>query len=551
MLAIGAILIALFPGHLPVQSHSPSELCALDENPPLGSEQPTNGEPYFWSQQKGTPSKSGGSGYLTPNCLSRQPTWKWVDPLGAVLRATPLVDDKKSIYISTIDGRVIKFDQSGATSWMHESTWGQLPSVPAISNGRLFQTAALGYVFALDMETGQEVWATRVANATCGDSHSILAVDGIIVSATDCDRFASSNMVVALDEDGAHKWTYRMKDGFKVYNFQASSPGDGTIIFMDSSGGVYRLQLASGDVVWESGISERKPGSTFGLYQWIFQWFSTGAAVIGPDNNVYCASNYGFYGIFHAYRLEDGKPLWRTNTTLVANTGLAVGRLAGSSELAVVAGVGNNGGLPVGLKLWFVLYACGPFILCLCSCFLFCYWWKQGQPIRKFVLLWVLLVVFLVVACAEIAFGANALASYFKDTPRWLFLSQDYSAMVVALNAKDGSQRWTYEPPKYSRPQAAGDEERLLRRMWMGKGDIICLPDSFNQGVINGFGTVFIGHQDGRMYAIGDTNGDGHIQSDTEASYYTFGDAFQASVGLAPGIVAVVPCGGGLFVWKS
>merc|ERR1712113_916554 len=114
------------------------------------------------------------------------------------------------------------------------------------------------------------------------------------------------------------------------------------------------------------------------------------------------------------------------------------------------------------------------------------------------------------------------------------------------MGAADGSFRWSHEVQPMRKAAAAGDEERLFDRHYN-----LCLPDNFAQAVINGLGSLYIPHTDGRLYTIKDSNGDGHIDSDTEVSYYDFGDAFQAGVGLAPGIAAVVPCGGGLFVWKS
>jgi len=126
-----------------------------------------------------------------------------------------------------------------------------------------------------------------------------------------------------------------------------------------------------------------------------------------------------------------------------------------------------------------------------------------------------------------------------------------YFEKIVALNAADGSPRWTYELPVFTTVSPAGDEANIVGKLLEGQGDSSCMADAFNQGVINGFGSVFIGHSNGRLYAIRDSNSDGRIDADTEVSYYAFGEAFQAEVGLAPGLAAVVPCSGGLYVWKS
>jgi hypothetical protein len=157
-----------------------------------------------------------------------------------------------------------------------------------------------------------------------------------------------------------------------------------------------------------------------------------------------------------------------------------------------------------------------------------------------------LMVIWLVVFYVEVIVGANSLSVNWKDVPNWLFMIKPTAQRVVALNAADGSPRWVYDLPPFDRSAAAGDTEHIFERSIN-----LCLPDSFDQGVINGFGSVFIGHADGRFYAIKDSNSDGHIDPNTEVSYYAFGEAFQAGAGLAPGLVAIVPCGGGLYVFSS
>jgi len=564
LLTIGALLIKVFHTSLPPQYHSPSTSCSKDEtlHPDVRPSVPQR--QYFWAQQKGNSNKSGAVPFSTPDCLSHEPTWKWVDPVGTPLRATPIIDDEKNIYLSATDGRILKFNQHGSILWNYTSPMGALPVVPALLKGMMIESTVLGLVFALDMETGKELWNTRVANATSGDTAGILVVDDVIVLSTASVGYSGNSQVVALSHDGLIKWRYTLKHGFAIYNFQAASPGDGTVVFMDSSGGVYRLSLASGESIWESGIAERNIAvSGFNIdFSFRFSWFSTGAAVIGPNGVVYCSSNTGSTGIFHAYRLEDGRPLWRTNVEQSANTGLAVGYLAGSSELAVVAGVGANPGLVTLFKAVVISICVLPVAVCACSCLLCCRWRKearQGSPtncegsslMRKAwrLFVWMLMVLFLIAFFGEFSVGAHNLSVNWKDSPNWLFLTKPHTQRVVALNAADGSPRWSYELPAFRRAAAAGDEERLFARF--RTGDPFCFPDNFNQGVINGFGSVFIGHADGRLYTFRDSNSDGRIDPDSEVSYYDFGDAFQAGVGLAPGLVAVVPCGGGLYVWRS
>merc|ERR1712062_724330 len=106
--------------------------------------------------------------------------------------------------------------------------------------------------------------------------------------------------------------------------------------------------------------------------------------------------------------------------------------------------------------------------------------------------------------------------------PLWLFGTSIESASLVALDAETGDVRWTFEAPSFSRPAAAGDERFLQQRLWNrwfdDGGDPFCLPDSWSQAVISADGTVFVGYQDGSLFAIRDDNGDGRIDREEEVS---------------------------------
>merc|ERR1712032_269789 len=114
----------------------------------------------------------------------------------------------------------------------------------------------------LDLATGSLQWYTRVSkqNLTSTDTACILAVEGVIVSATSPFNGSvtdGNEEIVGVDgATGQLLWTIQME--FAVYNFQASAPGDGTVIFMDKVGGLYRARLRTGEIVWQSGIPERK-----------------------------------------------------------------------------------------------------------------------------------------------------------------------------------------------------------------------------------------------------------------------------------------------------
>jgi len=468
-----------------------------------------------------------------------------------VVRATPLFDDKLNIYQSTINVRILKFSPDGEIIWTWKSPYGSNPTVPAIMDGTLYGNSERGIVYAVDMATGKEKWAVNISNGTGGDTACIFAAYGAVVSATKVGtKKDNNNGVVALNTDGSHRWTYVLDRGFEVYNFQGASPGDGTLVSMDASGGLYKVSLDTGKLIWESGIPEREN-----------TWFTTGAGVIGPNGLVYCASNWGNHGLIHAYKLSTGEPVWRTNVTLRAMQGVAIGKLAGSEGLSVVFGVGENPGFPAYLVTLYFCFQAAPFLWWVGTALSFgcCVRRRQKQGKSKVVSVFCLLpMMFLnLLGCIALAYAAHRLSLATGGKPPggvfwWMYPKPQ---QIWALDAETGAQRWVVDVHPLDTPACAGDEEELMPRMFgywteLGQTHPICLPDSWAQAVVDADGTSFLGFADGRLFAVRDEDGDGKIAS-KEISEHDFGHAFQASQGLAPGTLAVAPCGGGLWVWKK
>lgn len=112
-------------------------------------------------------------------------------------------------------------------------------------------------------------------------------------------------------------------------------------------------------------------------------------------------------------------------------------------------------------------------------------------------------------------------------------------ADVIALNAVDGTVLWYYTMPTWS-GSASGDS--------FGNQHI-CWPDSSSTPTIGGDGTVYVGHEDGYLYAIKDANANGFLDP-SEVTAYNTGNAFQGSPAIGLGVLAATPCNG-LDVWLS
>mmetsp|Transcript_135941 Transcript_135941/g.422323 ORF Transcript_135941/g.422323 Transcript_135941/m.422323 type:complete len:450 (+) Transcript_135941:59-1408(+) len=286
---------------------------------------------YFWAGKNGDLSRTGASRFTAPRDVSVKPTWSFD---AGLVRAAPLIDAQKNIYLSTIRGEVYKMTKGGGTLWHYQAD-SSLPGVPAIANGLLFTASTSGFVVALDMATGVPRWSTKVAPFISGDTWSVTADASVVAVPVKTSAALNNNEVVVLDaRNGSIRWRFRPDT--PVYNLLAAIIDD-SLVFSDSSGRTYRLDLADGRVLWKFNATSLSD-------------FTTGGAIVGPNRVVYVTSNVGMKGDpqrrgrLTALSLDTGARLWYQDSHLPSNNAPAVGHLhpSGEGELSVVVGLGDN-----------------------------------------------------------------------------------------------------------------------------------------------------------------------------------------------------------------
>lgn len=293
---------------------------------------------YFWSGKNGDGLRTGSSASKVVTDISNGPTWSFKENTsssGGLIRAAPLIDDQKNIYLSTVtSGTIYKFTADGKLLWKHKAT-NQLPGIPAIMDGRLFSATAGGEAFALNMETGEVLWTKKIAPRIAGDTWSMAASNGVVISPA-AGKVGDNNRLVAMNpKDGEVLWTHTNPD--TLYNILVSVKGD-SCVFSDCVGGIRRLNLHNGSLVW----AYPKPTHAS---------FTTGGAAIGPDGNVYVTWNEhrkGKEGHVGAFTLESGRKLWDTSVGYEANNAPSVA-YQGKAGLSVIVGVGSNPEPPIPL----------------------------------------------------------------------------------------------------------------------------------------------------------------------------------------------------------
>jgi len=305
---------------------------------------------YYWPSSRGSPLQYTFSNFPAAFDLTADLKWTWSNPSGT-FGSVPTgicLDDEKSIFLSESSG-IRKFSPMGLPVWVWTRPNGtaELGNALSLLDGSAFTSSIDGHVFAISMETGLEIWSKKVGNASDTSNGFVSAHAGKVVLATDASEYsrgkqlraAANSNVTCLDATtGAILWKFA--PDASVRSFLANFPDRKSVVFQDIEGGVYRLRLTDGTVMWKSGGIE---GS-----------WTNGGAQLGGNGIVYALSNFGqpdaapdMPGLVAAYNVSDGSRIWNRTTPRPPNTVPAIGYLQHASmSLVVPVGVAGVKGNP-------------------------------------------------------------------------------------------------------------------------------------------------------------------------------------------------------------
>ncbi|CAK0834146.1 unnamed protein product, partial [Prorocentrum cordatum] len=355
-------------------------------------------------------------------------------------------------------------------------------SAPAMLVG----STTSGYVFALELATGEELWATQASEQIAGVKGAVSGSGGVVVVATDrctdhlCYRYRNSsnpltpgNRVVRgiSASDGSSLWEYRTFS--PVWNFVPQyHTSDGTVMFSDQEGNTYCLDLESGTERW---MQEGAMGT-----------YTQANAVYDPSTNLIFAMGVQAYdskycnpfpapGVLPDCGTWPGSPGWVR--ALNASSGRARWERETPEPPASAA---------VGML-------------------------NSPQFHSRLV----------------IAMGHNC--HYNSPSKIW------------AVDPPNGDIRWSKDGPTLWADMCAGDKEGGDIRRAMG-GRAACVPGAWSTPAIDQRGDVYIGSQVGELQRWGSETNEG-AKSVKLLSTLTTGVAFQdQAVAFSTGIMAVSTC---------
>lgn len=290
---------------------------------------------HHWPHARGqVPGQHSVTAHQAPRELEEHMAWQWHHPMGryfTTVAGSAVIDSQSNLYLTTNE-HLRKFAPDGQVLWEYKPPGlGIMTNQATLMGDRIFGNAQDGMAFCLDLD-GTPVWERRQAESSGSDVGYPGAFDGVLVMAMNAG-FAHGggnwDVLAVNGTDGEPLWQYH--PDMVVWDFMPLFPGDDTIVFMDEAGGMYRLGLHNGSLIWKQPPEDLLA-------------FTDGGAIISPDGTtVFSCSNppgsQGYApspGVLRAYALATGTPLWERLLPMPCNSWPVVGDLGGDQPSVLV-----------------------------------------------------------------------------------------------------------------------------------------------------------------------------------------------------------------------
>jgi outer membrane protein assembly factor BamB len=245
--------------------------------------------------------------YALEELLGQNPVLAWSQSQVAQDRiiAQPLqLEDK--VIIGTADNFVVALGNENGTPLWDEpfeaghSIWGH----PIEADGVIYVPSLDKNVYALDAETGEEIWRSNVGGSV--SDRVVMNGDLIYVGSFD-------NQVHALDKaTGASRWTAPAQAPV----WGAPAYADGSVFFVDLNGNVFAIGADTGELRWEEDVAEFVIAATV-VNDGVVYVATAGDPDINPAER---------QGILIALSADTGEELWQKQTLApIFTTPLIVG----------------------------------------------------------------------------------------------------------------------------------------------------------------------------------------------------------------------------------
>jgi outer membrane protein assembly factor BamB len=258
------------------------------------------------------------SGLVVLDLVTRERLWS-ASAAGPVLGA-PAISESRAFAAST-DGFVYRIDLKTGNSVKLPASApldGVVDTAPSVAAGRVFvisenQPTARARLYAIDADTGAVVWSFSPSRSALGVS-STTVVDGTVYAG-----FGDATVRAFDAASGEARWTQPVRDFFSPWASPAFA--DGELYVVDAGGGVYAFDGSTGKRHWDFQFPS--------VITWGAPLVIGGYVYVGMDD-----------GTLAAIDRTTGHLAWRT----VFSSG-AIGALTPAGDLLLVPSLGVAGGV--------------------------------------------------------------------------------------------------------------------------------------------------------------------------------------------------------------
>lgn len=210
-------------------------------------------------------------------------------------------------YVATADNLLLALDPETGNELWHFAAEFSIWAQPTYHDGTLFVASLDRHLYAVDAADGSQKWASELSGAM--SAQPIINADDHLVYAASYDH-----EVHALDIDSGNEvWSVQATD----WVWSAPALADGTLYFGDSSGNVFAVDAANGDILWKSGVHTMNVVATVTQNPPLTIKGAIQASPVVQDGVVYLASlgnSESEEGLLVAMDAATGKELWQVTT---------------------------------------------------------------------------------------------------------------------------------------------------------------------------------------------------------------------------------------------
>ena len=220
-------------------------------------------------------------------------------------KKSSLLFHKNSIIFADKRGTVFVTNEEGKLTWkkkIYNKSYKNVQKnlVITVSNNNIYIADDVGFVYSLSFINGEVIWIKK---------HGVPFKSNIKEFNNKIYLIDSDNKIICFNASNGEKiWDVLTISSFikRPHTLPLSITKEGTLLALNSSADLYKLDGNSGEIIWSS--------NTLGSLQADASDFFISSDVVVSDNRIFFSSGKSFL----AYNLENGGVVWEAEVSSIA-----------------------------------------------------------------------------------------------------------------------------------------------------------------------------------------------------------------------------------------